>query len=121
MIGHRQLTVVRHIHLPVRKTAGDEPLAADTQHLGGGIKSAYRFRPRHKQESQPPGPGAEVKDIQPIYPDDFVDRARDVSQIIFPRDQGFVPMPFRLIDLSLLFAHVHLFEKYTAKRAWTER
>src|SRR5688572_33241736 len=69
-----------------------------------------RLRAPRQQEGEPAGPCAEIEDIQPIYPNDFVDRALDVSQIIFPRDQGFVPIPFRLIDFSLLFAHVHLSE-----------
>src|SRR5215211_3520389 len=40
VILHRKLTVVGNVHLPVAESAGDQTLAADAQHLGGGVEGA---------------------------------------------------------------------------------
>src|SRR5512141_1024269 len=60
MVLHRQLSMVSDIHLPVRQTTCNQPLAADPQHFGRGIERMNRFQALCQQESQAPRPCAEI-------------------------------------------------------------
>jgi hypothetical protein len=98
MIWNRQLTMIRHIHLPVGKSTGDEPLPANAQHLSRDIEGAHRLHLRSQQQRQAPGPGTQVENIQTLDIYDFVNRSRNIALVILPGNEGMVFISMLGID-----------------------
>ena len=71
-------------------STSEQALAANAQHLRGGIEGMNRPGTRSEQESQPTCACTEIEDIQTVYVDDLVDCTQDVPLMIFTRDQCFI-------------------------------